>query len=104
MKLEEFYMQQLKYFKGEEESPFDDNNKSMLWFYESVWYNSMTTEKKGLIDEYISDFKYAQLFDLPGDMPLSYKALLFNRYMRGSMTSMLDSAKEFRKFYAKYYY
>ena len=103
MKSKEFYLQQLKYFKGENESPFDDNNKSMLWFYESVWYNYMTTENKGLLDEYISDFKYAELSDLPGDMPLGYKALLFNRYMKGSMSSMLDTAKEFRAFYAKYY-
>ena len=103
MKSKEFYLQQLKYFKGEKESPFDDNNKSMLWFYESVWYNSMISDNKSFLDEYISDFKYAQLTDLPGDMPLSYKALLFNRYSKGSMTSMLDSAKEFRAFYAKYY-
>lgn len=103
MKSKEFYLQQLKYFKGENESPFDDNNKSMLWFYESVWYNYMTTENKGLLDEYISDFRIARLDDLPGDMPLGYKALLFNRYMKGSMSSMLDTAKEFRKFYAKYY-
>lgn len=103
MKSKEFYLQQLKYYKGEEKSPFDDNNRSMLWFYESVWYNSMTTDNKGLLDEYISDFKYAELTDLPGDMPLGYKALLFNRYSKGSMTSMLESAKEFREFYAKYY-
>ena len=75
----------------------------MLWFYESVWYNSMTTDNKGLLGEYISDFKYAELTDLPGDLPLGYKALLFNRYSKGSMTSMLESAKEFREFYAKYY-
>ena len=103
MKSKEFYLQQLKYYKGEEESPFDDNNISMLWFYESVWYNYMTTENKGLLEEYISDFKYAELSDLPGNMPLGYKALLFNRYMKGSMSSMLDTAKEFRAFYAKYY-
>ena len=103
MKSKEFYLQQLKYFKGENESPFDDNNKSMLWFYESVWYNYMTTENKGLLDEYISDFKYAELSDLPGDMPMGYKALLFNRYSKGSMGSMQDNAKEFRAFYAKYY-
>ena len=103
MKSKEFYLQQLKYYKGEKESPFDDNNISMLWFYESVWYNYMTTENKGLLEEYISDFTYAELSDLPGDMPLGYKALLFNRYMKGSMSSMLDSAKEFRAFYAKYY-
>ena len=103
MKNKESYLQQLKYYKGEKESPFDDNNISMLWFYESVWYNYMTTENKGLLEEYISDFKYAELSDLPGDMSLGYKALLFNRYMKGSMSSMLDSAKEFRAFYAKYY-
>lgn len=103
MKSKEFYLQQLKYFKGEKKSPFKDNNKSILWFYESMWYNFMTTDNKGLLDEYISDFKYAQLSDLPDDIPLGYKALLFNRYRNGSMTSILDTAKEFRSFYAKYY-
>ena len=103
MKNKEFYLQQLKYFKGEKESPFDDNNISMLWFYESVWFNYMTSDNKGMLDEYISDFKYAKLSDLPGNMPLGCKALLFNRYMKGSMSSMLDTAKEFRAFYAKYY-
>ena len=103
VKSKEFYLQQLKYFKGEAKSPFDDNNRAMLWFYESVWYNYMTTGNKGSLDEYISDFKYAELSDLPNNMPLGYKALLFNRYMKGSMASMLETAKEFRAFYAKYY-
>ena len=103
MKNKEFYLQQLKYFKGEKEYPFDDNNISMLWFYESVWFNYMTSDNKGMLEEYISDFKYAKLSDLPGNMPLGYKALLFNRYRKGSMTSIFDTAKGFREFYAKYY-
>ena len=103
MKSKEFYLQQLKYYKGEEKSPFDDNNKSMLWFYESMWFTYMTTENKGSLEEYISDFKIAGLDDLPGNMPFGYKALLFNRYRKGSMTSIFDTAKEFRAFYAEYY-
>ncbi len=99
----EFYLQQLKYFKGEEKSPFDDNDRSMLWFYESVWFNYMTTENKGMLEEYISDFKFAELSDLPGNMPLGYKAILFNRYRKGSMTDIFDTAKQFREFFAKYY-
>ena len=31
MKSKESYLQQLKYYKGEEESPFDDNNKICHW-------------------------------------------------------------------------
>lgn len=103
MKSKEFYLQQLKYYKGEKESPFEDNNKTMLWFYKSMWYNYMTTENKGPLDEYVSDFKYAKLTDLPGDMPLGYKALLFNRYRKGNMSSALEDAKHFREFYEKYY-
>lgn len=99
----EFYLKQLKYFKGEMESPFDDNMRSMLWSYESVWFNYMTTKNKGVLDEYISDFKIAGLDDLPGDVPLGYKAILFNRYRKGSMTSIFDTAKQFREFFAKYY-
>lgn len=103
MKSKEFYLQQLKYYKGEKKSPFDDNDRAMLWFYESVWFTYMTTENKGSLEEYISDFKIAGLDDLPGNMPFGYKALLFNRYRRGSMTSIFDTAKEFRAFYAEYY-
>ena len=103
MKSNEFYLQQLKYYKGEKESPYDDNVKSMLWFYESIWFFDTIRGYDAMLAEYISDFRMAELSDLPGDMPLGYKALLFNRYMKGSMSSMLDTAKEFRAFYAKYY-
>ncbi|SRR5690554_2065968 len=103
MKSKEFYLQQLKYYKGEEESPYDDNVKSMLWFYESMWFFDTIRGYDAMLAEYISDFRMAGLSDLPGDMPLGYKALLFNRYMKGSMTSIFDTAKEFRAFYAEYY-
>lgn len=51
LKSKEFYLQQLKYYKGEEKSPFDDNDRAMLWFYESMWFSYMTTENKGSLEE-----------------------------------------------------
>ncbi len=30
-----------RYYKGEDNSPFEEQNKSMLWFYERSWVFDM---------------------------------------------------------------
>lgn len=47
-----------RYYKGEDQNPFEgkDQNKSMLWFYESVWVNS----SKSSVDDSI----LASMWDL----------------------------------------
>lgn len=102
MKSKEFYLQQLKYYQEEEESPHKDHERSLLWFYERVWFIDRLS-KNNLHAEYISDLATAGLLDLPKTMPISYQAVLFNAYRKGSMSSALDDAKSFREFYTKYY-
>ena len=98
---------QCRYFKGEEENPFEAGNESMLWFYECSFVvdslRKKTNRNNGLafgLDEYIGcglkDFR-------KGDgIPIELKALLFNRYARGCY-SMADAVDSFKEFYEEYY-
>lgn len=98
-----FYLDQLKYYKGEKEAPFKDHDRRLLWFYESVWFFERLSTEKNLQAEYISEFASAGLMNLPKGMPIGYKAILFNAYRKQSMASLREDAKGFREFYLKYY-
>lgn len=88
-----------RYFKNEKENPFhnDDSDKRALWNYEECYkYNG---DNENLISEYrhfLKDFKKND------GIPEGYKALLFNRYMKGAgdIERALD---DFKRFYEKYY-
>ena len=97
------------YYKGEENAPFegigDDQNKSMLWFYERCWVFEMMgakEERSGLLGEYLSEYlgKGMGKFRADDSTPITLKALIFNRYMRGSFGG---NPEPFKKFYNKYY-
>ena len=92
-----------KYYKGEEQSPYSEQNESMLWFYEKAWVYELLNngESFGLmLEEYLlvglADF---EKFD---DTPITLKALLFNRYCKTAQ-SMLSAVEPFKEFYHKYY-
>ena len=92
-----------RYYKGEDDCPFKEQNKTMLWFYERAWMFDMLRDSDNLstcIDEYIR-FGLG-LFEQFDDVPLSLKALLFNRYARTSQ-SMAEAVEPFKKFYKEYY-
>lgn len=92
-----------RYYKGEDDNPFREQNKSMLWFYERAWINEMLNNGNSLsiaIEEYIR--LGLGLFEQFDDIPLSLKALLFNRYARTSQ-SMTEAVEPFKKFYKEYY-
>lgn len=92
-----------RYYNGEEDSPFEEQNKSMLWFYERVWVFEMLNNSDnllGCIDKYIR--LGLGLFEQFDDIPLSLKALLFNRYAKGSQ-SLADAVEPFKDFYKKFY-
>jgi hypothetical protein len=92
-----------RYYKGEEHNPFRDQNRSMLWFYERAWIYEKQNNSNNLslaIEEYIRIG--LGLFEQFDDVPLSLKALLFNRYAKTSQ-SLLDAVEPFKKFYKEYY-
>ena len=94
------------FYKGEESSPFKDQNKSMLWFYERSWVadSESATADFNPFDNNISDYIRIGLGDFqPSDgVPLTLKALLFNRYAKGSQ-SLADAVEPFKKFYLEHY-
>ncbi len=96
-----------RYYKGEEENPYErkDNNKAMLWFYEQGWViDTLRHGEEGgsCLEEYATDYISAGMVEFRRDdmIPMSLKALLFNRYMRGSMDG---NTEPFKKFFNKYY-
>ncbi len=90
------------YYKGENESPFTEKEKSFLWDYEQAWVDAMVNEKS--LEEYIGDYVLYGLGDFSNDdgVPLSLKALLFNRYAK-SCHSMQSAVEPFKEFYKQYY-
>lgn len=101
-----------RYYKGEESNPYekdhtrDGGNKSMLWFYERGWVNEVMyhqqDENSGILAEYATEYINAGMADFrENDMiPISLKAMLFNRYMRDSFDG---NTEPFKKFFNQYY-
>jgi hypothetical protein len=92
-----------RFYNGEENNPFEEQNRSMLWFYELSWCNDMLNDSKSLsiaIEEYVQIGLGS--FEMRDGVPLSLKALLFNRYAKGCY-SISDAVEPFKKFYKKYY-
>ena len=104
-----------QFYDGAKENPFEkgarknkqDQNRAMLWFCESCWCIEMSNADsvyeipQGLA-EYVGEYKAKGLetFMQSDGVPLSLKALLFNRYMRGSMDGDVEP---FKRFYFEYY-
>lgn len=98
-----------RYYRGQEENPYTkdkDSNKGMLWFYEFAWVKSMLQNKEregdGALAEYLYDYINAGLRDFRAkdNIPITLKALIFNRYMKGSMDG---NTEPFMNFFNKYY-
>lgn len=101
------FMQYCRFYRGEEECPKDillHPCGSSLWYYEKRWVERNLDEErqkdiKWDIDEYnaygMSDFSV-------GDgVPVSLKALLFNRFYHGC--PMEVGGTSFRQWYLKNY-
>lgn len=91
-------IKQCRYYKGEEESPWEgvDQNKDTLWFYESCWVR--TGEDSDQVAEYRATGVPADKFPIP----LSLQALLFNRFARGYQ-GIMEAAEDFPEFLSRYY-
>ena len=99
-------IKQCRYYNGEEECPYKDQNKSMLWFYENCWVNEQTNDDNiGFDAGRIYDYKELGLesFEAQDNIPISLKALLFDRFAKWCY-SRKDAIEPFMHFYKKYYY
>ena len=99
-------IQYCRYYKGEEECPESYNGTDFdnVWFYEKVWANSETDrDEKGCnTTEYIT---YGMKeFNADDGVPITLKALLFNRYCHWLGGYGKESDTEgFKKWYLKLY-
>jgi len=99
-----------RYYKGEKECPlFHDPNKSLLWEYEKYWVDQSVKFSNIKEEDYVSDGTLEEYlsvglthFQRTDDIPITLKALLFNRYAKTSY-SMKSAVDEFIEFYLKYY-
>ena len=117
----ELLLRYCRYYDGAKENTFEvkernrrknephvDKNCMMLWFYEMAWCEELRKAKSiddlstTLQEDYIVEYKHAGLetFHQGDGAPLSLKALLFNRYMKGSMDGNVEP---FKRFYNNYY-
>ncbi len=98
-------IKQCKYYKGEEECPYDgqQTNKEMLWFYERCWFLGMLRGEdfKTICEEYKT--YTANTIETNEKIPFTLRALLFNRYAQTSMTSREETIKNFTEFLNTYY-
>lgn len=88
-----------RYYKGEEKCPKSlSHNGEMIWFYELAWVNHELNGYDNRID--LGEYIGAGLRNFCGDdgVPMSLKALLFNRFMK-----WVGDVEGFKKFYFRYY-
>lgn len=95
-----------RYYKGESSNPYEgkDRDKAMLWFYEMGWVKNAERGMTPVTSDVIDEYKTCglQTFHSDDGVPLSLKALLFNRYAKTEQ-SLKDAVEPFRKFYEKFY-
>ena len=98
MPTKEELIKQCRYYKGEEESPYEgvDQDKDMLWFYESHWVMSGTSE------DMLSDYHRLHISTDNISIPTSLKALLFNRFAKGYQSTQ-EAKIAFPRFLARHY-
>lgn len=98
MPTKEELIKQCRYYKGEEESPYEgvDQDKDMLWFYESHWVMSGTS------GDMVSDYHRLHISTDDISIPTSLKALLFNRFAKGYQSTQ-EAKIAFPSFLARHY-
>lgn len=96
------------HFYGRDYDP-NDSNMKQLAFYEEWWVRrklerSIDEEVNALFANYIEEYLMVGLgdFQATDDVPLTLKAVLFNRYAKGEY-SLRSAVAGFKDFYQKYY-
>lgn len=91
-----------RYYNGTDERNFKDSDKNMLAFYEKIWVHETLDNYN--FEDVIDDYNEVGLgsFQTNDGIPVTLKALLFNRYARTCYTTF-DAVEPFKKFYKEYY-
>ncbi|KIA83645.1 hypothetical protein OA84_09165 [Kaistella solincola] len=89
-----------RYYKGPGTEPGDnENNKRLIWEYEQLWAENEEERSNDhpRMQEYMSDV--LPLFNEDDGIPMSLKALLYNRYTHWlGGYALEDDVRKFREF------
>lgn len=96
------FIELCRYFKGEEQNPYDgkDQNKAMFWEYERYWVLESSKREPNFSDmltEYLNNDLLNFCFS--DGVPTTLKSLLFNRYQKWNMSGV----NGFKDFYLNEY-
>ena len=86
-----------RYYKGEADSPFTDENKDALWEYEAFWVSA------GDSQDTISEYRAYVKNDHHPSLPIGLKALLLNRLSRMCYGGALEASTHLNDLLDKYY-
>ena len=78
-------MELCRYYKGEKENPYkEEQNKACIWSYERAWLLEFANPQSRLLMSYLRQYTAVGLtsFNTDDNVPITLKALLFNRYVR----------------------
>lgn len=91
-----------RYYKGEKDPPRGVDRD--LWLYEKKWAEAISAEDP-IIDTMIEEYTIVDLgsFNDMDGVPLTLKALLFNRYCHWNSGSPFDCVDGFKEYYRTQY-
>ena len=91
-----------RYYKGEDKCPFKDGDKQMFWLSEKWWFKqTITVDYAGceviipLLKEYVD--AGLSRFEMYDSVPITLKAILFNRYCKYAESVDIEGFKKFYK-------
>ena len=89
---------QCRYYKGEEENPYEDEDgdSSLFWFYEQKWVQFSLKGRSNDMQLFLQEYESAGGSDFP-NVPSSLIALLFNRYCHFGGASPRSQMENFKK-------
>ena len=102
---EELLSHCLYYKGGEIDNSSKDHDTSKIEFYEKCWVDFVQHDR-GYIAEMVQEYIFAglELFNCDDGVPISLKALLFNRYQHWvGWAGWLNDVNGFKKFYLENY-
>lgn len=86
-------LKQCRYYKGETENPFEGkgNNDALFWFYEQKWVE--WTIKQDSFQYLADEYSRLGLADFHTEIPITLRAILYNRYDHWAQGGVEDFKK-----------
>lgn len=86
-----------RYYHGEDNCPFRDDDRSALWKIERSWLERMINGDTEMIENAVNEYVGYGLgdFQMRDEVPISLKAVLFNRFCKYNDRIDIEGFKNF---------